>query len=186
MRISTVFFMTIAAATAACGDDDATSTGSGGSSAGGSTSTGVGPVPTATLTITPAVVTEAPESEVTFTLSLSEAPGAEGVRVYVLGDAPQSLTQLDLFALTVSPDTNARPVGNLDFSGFTLLLTEPEVSVTIPSFDDGDDEDPVTVSYAVVAFDEVPWGELEVESEPAAGPYEVDGQAATLEYRDTP
>ncbi|MEM9694155.1 MAG: hypothetical protein AAGA56_16520 [Myxococcota bacterium] len=174
----------------ACGDDedeppaDATLTAPDTGAGGGSTEPTDGV--TATLTIDPGTVTESPESTVTFTVSLDAAPPEGGVRVYVLGDVPQSLTQLDLFGQTVDPSDNASPVGNLDFSGFTLLMTAQEVSIVLPSFQDNTDEDPVTVSYRIVPFDEVPWGELEVEMEPAAGPYRVGGAATTLEYRDTP
>ncbi|MEM6927025.1 MAG: hypothetical protein AAF602_08865 [Myxococcota bacterium] len=138
------------------------------------------------LTITPGLLTEAPASSATFTLTVEGGVPDGGVTVYVLGDVPQSLTQGDLFALSVTPDTHPEPVGDLTFSGFTLALEEPEVSVTLPSFDDGTEEDPVTVTYAIVPFDEVPWGDVSIEGVEASAPYAVGGGPAPLEFRDAP
>ncbi|MEM1032725.1 MAG: hypothetical protein AAGN82_20430 [Myxococcota bacterium] len=174
-----------ATALVACGDDDDEAAGSSGGGAGG-TSSGMGPQ--AELAISPDTITESPPSTVTFTVSLSEDPGADGTRVYVLGDEAQSLTQLDLTDLEVVPDGNAAPQGDLDFSGFTLLMTTREVSVTIGSFDDMMDEAPSSVRYTIVPFEEVPWGELAVENVVAAGPYRVATATATAElaFRDAP
>ncbi len=142
--------------------------------------------PVVDLAVSPSALVEAPPSSVTFTLTLDRDPPAEGVRVYVLGDVPQSLTQGNLFGLAWTPAESDGPTGDLTFSGFTFLLTGREGTVTLPSFDDGTEEAPVTVTYDVVPFDEVPWGETAIESEPAAGAYVVGNGTATLELRDAP
>ncbi|MEO0602473.1 MAG: hypothetical protein AAF211_13610 [Myxococcota bacterium] len=148
--------------------------------------TGVDADPVVSLTIAPSTLTEDPASSVTFTLSIDGDVPDGGVTVYVLGDVPQSLTQADLFSLSVSPATHPEPVGDLTFSGFTLAMEEPEVAVTLPSFDDGTEEEPVTVTYAIVPFDDVAWGDVSIEGVQAAAPYVVGGSSASLELRDTP
>ncbi|MEN0067047.1 MAG: hypothetical protein AAGA48_33260 [Myxococcota bacterium] len=148
--------------------------------------TGVDAEPVVSLTIAPPTLTEAPASSTTFTLSLDGDVPEGGVTVYVLGDVPQSLTQTDLFSLSVSPDAHPEPVGDLTFSGFTLAMAEPVVAVTLPSFDDGTEEEPVTVTYEIVPFDEVPWGDVSIDGVEGAASYVVGGSAASLELRDTP
>jgi hypothetical protein len=138
------------------------------------------------LEISPAVAPELPSTDVVFRLALDGPPPEGGTRVYVRGDVPQSLTQLDLFGLNVLPPRNDKPVGDLTFSGFTLLLSSQEVEVRLPTFDDGAGEAPVTVTFEVVPFEAVDWGGTEVDGEPAAAPYAWDGVPATLELRDAP
>jgi hypothetical protein len=185
---------------ASCGDDDASVDGGvdagvdagvdsgsdaappdGGSDAGSSDA----PV-TVSLTIEPDTVFEAPASDVSFVLSLDREPPPGGTRVYVLGDVPQSLSQLNLFGIRTAPASNDAPVGDLDFSGFTLLLEAREVTVRIRGFDDSTAEEPLDVTYRIVPFDEVPWGELAIENEMAAGAYVVGGDPQTLRFQDAP
>lgn len=139
-----------------------------------------------TLEISPTVVPELPETDLLFTLTLDAPPPPGGTRVYVRGDVPQSLTQLDLFAIRTRPAANDAPVGDLDFSGFTLLLESESVIVEVPSFDDMMAEDPVDVTFRIVPFDEVPWGETAIEGEPSAGPYTVSGAPVTVTLQDAP
>ncbi|MEM9066918.1 MAG: hypothetical protein AAGE52_00390 [Myxococcota bacterium] len=174
----------------ACGDDDgSTDAGTGASDTGTDASADAGdPTPrTVTLEVTPGVVPEEPTTTVSFRLTLDAEPPASGTRVYVLGDLTRGLTQLDVFALSVDPSTNARPQGDLDFSGFTLLMTSREVTVSIDSFADGEAEDPVDVMFRVVPFEEVPWGELPVDGAEAAAPYVVgDPATAMIRLQDSP
>jgi len=143
--------------------------------------------PVVSLAITPDVVTEDPASEVTFTFTLDRDPPDGGTRVYLLGDVPQALSQLNLFALRTDPVANDAPVGDLDFSGFTLLMESREVSVITRGFADGEAEDPVEVTFTIVPFEDVAWGMLPVDNEPAAAPYVVGSpDTATLTLKDTP
>ncbi|MEM6956475.1 MAG: hypothetical protein AAF411_04625 [Myxococcota bacterium] len=143
--------------------------------------------PSVALQIDPAVVTEMPASSVTFELEVTGEIPEGGVRVYVLGDVPRSLTQLDLFNLSVDPEGNDAPVGDLDFSGFTVLLEAPVTTITLTGFADGEAEDPVDVNFRIVPFEEVPWGMLPVDNEPAAGAYVVGAPStATLRLQDEP
>lgn len=143
--------------------------------------------PVVTLTVQPMVVTEVPTTMVEFSLTFAPAPPVTGTRVYVLGDVAQNLTQLNLPAISVDPSANDAPRGDLDFSGFTLLATTSSVTVSVPSFDDGNAEMPQDVSFRIVPFEDVPWGELPVDGAMAAGPYDVgDPGTATITLRDAP
>ncbi|MEM1349898.1 MAG: hypothetical protein AAGI01_15155 [Myxococcota bacterium] len=144
-------------------------------------------LPVVSLEITPDVVIEDPASKVTFTLKLDRDPPEGGTRVYVLGDVSQSLNQLALLSVSTEPSTNAAPIGDFDFSGFTLLMESREVSVNTLGFQDGQPEEPVEVTFRIVPFEEVAWCDVPVDSEPAAAPYAVGTPStAVLTLRDTP
>jgi hypothetical protein len=142
--------------------------------------------PRVSLTIDPPALVEDPPSTSVFRLTLDQDPPPGGVRVYALGDVPQSLTQADLFNLAWTPPDGDGPVGDLTFSGFTLLMLGREATVSLLGYPDGQPEAPVLVTWNIVPFDQVPWGDAAVDGEPAAGPYAAGGPSATLELRDAP
>lgn len=135
--------------------------------------------PTVTLEVNPGVAVESQGTVVQFRLTLSQAPPlGQSVKVYVRGDVPQSLTQFDLFSLSVAHEGfgfGPLPVGDFDFSGFTIDMIGKSVTINVPIFDDGTPEPPTTVTYEVVDFDAVPWGSC-------CAPGNLDGQAATGRY----
>ncbi|WP_414526556.1 Ig-like domain-containing protein [Nodularia chucula] len=90
---------------------------------------------------------ETEETTLTFRFELSEPPPAGGLRVYLLGNVPQSLTQLDLFALSFTG--GGVPQGDFDFSGFFFNITSQVATVTAPIFPDGIPEGQQTVVYTL-------------------------------------
>ncbi|MDB9330632.1 Ig-like domain-containing protein [Nodularia spumigena CS-591/04] len=92
---------------------------------------------------------ETEETTLTFRFELSEPPPAGGIRVYLLGNVPQSLTQLDLFALSFTGGDV--PQGDFDFSGFFFNITSQVATVTAPIFADGISEGQQTVVYTLQA-----------------------------------
>ena len=139
--------------------------------------------PSAALNITPDQATEEPTVNITFELSLDRQPSATGVTVYVRGNRPQSLTQLNLFGLSVEGEADF-PVPDLDSSGFTILMKSQTVKLTLPTFQDGVAEEPVTVTYGLVPYLAAPWGTLDL-PEPL-GSYEIATGSGTaqLTFRD--
>ncbi|MEA5513951.1 Ig-like domain-containing protein [Nodularia sp. UHCC 0506] len=90
---------------------------------------------------------ETEETILTFRFELSEPPPAAGIRVYLLGNVPQSLTQLDLFAISATGGSS--PQGDFDFSGFFFNITSQVATVSAPIFVDGDPEGQQTVVYTL-------------------------------------
>ncbi|MDB9378441.1 Ig-like domain-containing protein, partial [Nodularia sphaerocarpa] len=90
---------------------------------------------------------ESEGTELTFRFELSEPPPVGGVRVYLLGNLPQSLTQLDLFALSFTG--GGVPQGDFDFSGFFFNITSEIATVSAPIFADGIPEGQQTVVYTL-------------------------------------
>ncbi|MDB9399133.1 Ig-like domain-containing protein [Microcystis aeruginosa CS-567/02-A1] len=90
---------------------------------------------------------ETESTALTFRFELSEPPPAGGIRVYLLGNVPQSLTQLDLFALSFTGGDV--PQGDFDFSGFFFDITSQVATVTAPIFADGISEGQQTVVYTL-------------------------------------
>ncbi|MDB9374142.1 Ig-like domain-containing protein, partial [Nodularia sphaerocarpa] len=90
---------------------------------------------------------ETAETTLTFRFELSEPPPAGGLRVYLLGNVPQSLTQLDLFALSFTGGDV--PQGDFDFSGFFFNITSQVATVSAPIFADGTPEGQQTVVYTL-------------------------------------
>lgn len=83
----------------------------------------------------------------TFRFELSETPPPAGVRVYLKGNIAQSLTQLDLFAVSFSGGD--APVGDFDFTGFYFNIKSLVATVSVPIFADGIVESPQTVVYTL-------------------------------------
>ncbi|MEA5513952.1 Ig-like domain-containing protein [Nodularia sp. UHCC 0506] len=90
---------------------------------------------------------ETEETILTFRFELSEPPPAAGIRVYLLGNVPQSLTQLDLFAISATGGSS--PQGDFDFSGFFFNITSQVATVSAPIFADGNPEGQQTVVYTL-------------------------------------
>ncbi|MEL6495862.1 MAG: calcium-binding protein [Cyanobacteria bacterium J06623_7] len=81
---------------------------------------------------------ETEDTVLTFRFELSEAPPAQGIEVTVRGNIPESLNQLDLFDIEVMGADY--PIGDFDFSGFSLNLTSRVATVSIPVFLDDDSD----------------------------------------------
>ncbi|UKP00603.1 Ig-like domain-containing protein [Nostoc sp. UHCC 0870] len=90
---------------------------------------------------------ETQETVLTFRFELSEPPPPGGVRVYLLGNVPQSLTQLDLFQISFTG--GGVPQGDFDFSGFFFNITSQLATVSAPIFPDGTPETPQSVVYTL-------------------------------------
>ncbi|WP_414575210.1 Ig-like domain-containing protein [Anabaena sp. CCY 9402-a] len=90
---------------------------------------------------------ETQDTTLTFRFELSEPPPPTGVRVYLRGNVPQSLTQLDLFALTFTG--GGVPQGDFDFTGFYFNITSQVATVSAPIFPDGIPETPQSVVYTL-------------------------------------
>ncbi|MEM9131974.1 MAG: Ig-like domain-containing protein [Actinomycetota bacterium] len=159
-----------------------------------------GTAPSASLSISPTSAAEVganggPET-VTFRVSLSEAPPAgSSVTVYVLADQAEALTQLDLFGLQwqhagLAQGDGPTPVGDFDFTGFTIEMVSQSVELTVPTFDDATTEADTTVTYRVVPFDDVPWDSVALGASPfiqAGGRYQTGSSAsASLTLTDRP
>ncbi|PSF37365.1 hypothetical protein C7H19_10580 [Aphanothece hegewaldii CCALA 016] len=95
----------------------------------------------------PSVIVESEATPLVFTFKLSEAPPSGGITVTVNGNVSQNLTQLDLFDITVTG--GEFPQGDFDFSGFTFKITSQTATISIPFFQDGIAESPVTVTYTL-------------------------------------
>jgi len=108
--------------------------------------------PTIRFTATPTNLLESEETVVTFEFELSEPPPASGVTVTVTGDRPQSLNNLDLFNISV---TGADfPIGDFDFTGFSITIREQTATISVPTFDNVEGTDPLydglrTVNYTL-------------------------------------
>ncbi|MBF2002255.1 MAG: hypothetical protein IGS38_16230 [Synechococcales cyanobacterium M58_A2018_015] len=119
---------------------------------------------------TPDTLIESEGTPLTFRFELSQAPPAGGVTVTVRGNVPQSLTQLDLFAINVTG--GEQPVGDFDFSGFTFKITDRVATIRAPIFQDNQAEGLQTVTYTL---------------QPGSG-YRIDPNArsATIRFVDNP
>jgi Ca2+-binding RTX toxin-like protein len=102
---------------------------------------------TVKFSATPATLVESQGTVIIFRFELDQAPPAGGLKVTVKGNVPQSLTQLDLFALTVTG--GEQPVGDLDFSGFDFTITARTATLRIPIFQDNQAEGLQKVTYTL-------------------------------------
>jgi RTX calcium-binding nonapeptide repeat (4 copies) len=126
---------------------------------------------TVKFSATPTTLIETQGTVLTFQFELDQAPPARGVTVTVKGNAPQSLTQLDLFALSFT-GASGPPVGDFDFSGFDFTITARKATIRIPIFQDTDVEGLKAVTYTL---------------QPGTG-YRVDSRAraAIVRFADNP
>lgn len=95
--------------------------------------------------------TELVESEgtrTTLTFNLSEPPPADGVLVYVKGDARGAVGEFDIFAAEVSGGAFP-PAPNADSSGFYFKITDQTARITLPVFADDVVEGIESYSFAV-------------------------------------
>ncbi|KKD36899.1 hypothetical protein WN50_17270 [Limnoraphis robusta CS-951] len=132
------------------------------------------PVPTTTpevsLEITPTELIESEETEFTLNFSLSEAPPAEGVQVYVSTGTANALSEFSIFEADIDGGV-AIPDGNI--SGFYFQMFAPTASITLPVFNSVDDIEGIE--------------EYNFTIEPGAG-YTVnpDSSSAVVTIKDTP
>lgn len=113
--------------------------------------------PVVSFSTSPDTLIETEGTILNFEFELSEAPPAGGVVVTVDGDVSESLNQLDLFAIEIEGGDSLE--GDFDFSGFSLNITEPTATVSVPVFPDDDsgdavvsDDDPLTPDDFVVTY----------------------------------
>lgn len=125
---------------------------------------------TVKFSATPTTLIESQGTVLTFRFELDQAPPAGGVKVSVKGNVPQSLTQLDLFAINVAGGDT--PIGDLDFSGFDFTIKERVATIRVPIFPDNQAEGLQTVTYTL---------------QPGSG-YTVDPstRSATIQFADNP
>ncbi|MEM9509857.1 MAG: DUF4347 domain-containing protein [Cyanobacteria bacterium P01_E01_bin.35] len=113
--------------------------------------------PVVSFSTTPDTLIETEGTLFSFNFELSEAPPPGGVIVAVDGNVPESLNQLDLFAIEVEGGDSVE--GDFDFSGFNFNITEQTASIIVPVFLDDDssdaifsDDDPLTPDDFVVTY----------------------------------
>lgn len=91
------------------------------------------------LSVNPSVLIEEEGTVATLTFTLSEPPPPEGIRVTVDSDTARALAEFNVFSASFN---GARLVSaNADVSGFTLLITAQTATVSLPVFNDIEDED---------------------------------------------
>ena len=121
-------------------------------------------IPTVGLTATPETLVEEDATVLTLNFDLSEPPPAEGIDVTVTSPVVNSLAELDVFAASF---TGARIVGvSDDTNGFTLRISEQTATITLPVFDDSEDEGSESFTYTI---------------QPGEG-YEVDASASSATF----
>lgn len=106
--------------------------------------------PVVSFSVNPSVLVESESTAIVFTFNLSEPPPSGGVRVTVNGDVAENLNQLQL-AGGISFTGGDFPDGDFDFSGFDFNITSQTATISIPIFQDGIAEDPVTVTYTLAS-----------------------------------
>jgi hypothetical protein len=95
----------------------------------------------------PTNLVESEQTLTTLTLTLSEAPPAEGLEVTLDSDDPDSLAEFDVSAAVFN---GAQLVGtNEDSSGFTLLMTAQTATIQLPVLNDGVDEGSESFNFAI-------------------------------------
>ncbi|MCC5624390.1 cadherin-like domain-containing protein, partial [Nostoc sp. CHAB 5715] len=104
-------------------------------------------MPTVKLTTNITNLIETEGTIITFRFELDEPPPGAGVRVYLKGNVPQSLNQLDLFALNIQGGDF--PIGDFDFTGFYFNIKSQVATVSVPIFADGTPEGQQTVVYTL-------------------------------------
>ena len=138
--------------------------------------------PVVSFSTSPDTLVETEGTIFTFNFELSEPPPAGGVVVTIDGNVPESLSQLDLFAIQVEGGNTLE--GDFDFSGFSINITEQTATVTAPVFLDDDsidaivnDSDPLTPDDFTVTY-----------SLQAGNGYEIspDQNSGTVSFFDTP
>ncbi|NJO42418.1 MAG: hypothetical protein HC769_34825 [Cyanobacteria bacterium CRU_2_1] len=104
---------------------------------------------TVKFSATPDTLVETQGTVLTFRFELDQLPPPGGITITVKGNVPQSLTQLDLFALSATG--GEQPVGDFDFSGFDFKITDRVATIRAPIFQDSQAEGLQTVIYTLQA-----------------------------------
>lgn len=126
--------------------------------------------PIVRITATPTTLVESEQTLLTFTFSLSEPPPPGGVTVSVSSNVPQSLTQLNVFAVNVTGGNFPQP--DINFTGLNFTITQQTATISVPIFPDAVPEAPQQVTYFL---------------QPGAG-YSIDPAAGStiVTFVDTP
>ncbi len=138
--------------------------------------------PVVSFSASPDTLIETEGTLLTLNFELNEPPPAGGVVVTVDGDIPESLNQLDLFALDVQGGDNLE--GDLDFSGFSINITEQNATLSAPIFPDDDSGDAIVNDDNPLTPDDF---EVTYSLQPGNG-YEIDPEqnSGTVSFVDTP
>ncbi|MGD1921166.1 MAG: DUF4347 domain-containing protein, partial [Pleurocapsa sp.] len=97
--------------------------------------------PIVSFSTTPETLIETEGTLFNFNFELSDAPPEGGLVVSIDGNVPESLSQLDLFAIDVQGGDSLE--GDFDFSGFSINITEQNATVSVPVFLDDDTSDAI-------------------------------------------
>ncbi|MEM9212789.1 MAG: SGNH/GDSL hydrolase family protein [Cyanobacteria bacterium P01_F01_bin.150] len=134
-----------------------------------------GTVPEVGITVSETTLIETEQTETTLTFSLSEAPPAEGLTIFVdSDDEPVVGSPLSQFAVLEAEVSGGNfPIPNADSSGFFFTVTEQTASITLAVFDEltVPNIDPLTVQEGIVA--------LNFALQPLAG-YTIDPDASDV------
>ncbi len=104
-------------------------------------------VPEVGFTVDKTALVEADGTAVTLSFTLSEKPPAEGVLVYVLSPQRGALSEFDVLNADVTG--GVFPPANFQSSGFYFKITEQTASITLPAFNDGDQEGIEELMFAI-------------------------------------
>ncbi|NJR60792.1 MAG: peptidase [Cyanobacteria bacterium CRU_2_1] len=127
-------------------------------------------LPEVSLAVNTTELIESAETELTLTLSLSEAPPVGGVQVYVSGNSQDFLNEFTIFEAEFSGGV---AVADGAVSGFYFQMFEQTATITLPVFNSADIVEGIE--------------EFNLSIKPGAG-YTVnpDSGSATLTIKDTP
>ncbi|MEL7039724.1 MAG: pre-peptidase C-terminal domain-containing protein, partial [Cyanobacteria bacterium J06592_8] len=118
--------------------------------------TGGGTVPEVGITVNESTLIETEQTETSITFTLSEAPPAEGLTVFIDSqDDPVVGTPLGQFAVLEAEVSGGNfPVPNGDSSGFFFTITEQTATITLSAFDEltVPGIDPLAVQEGIVAL----------------------------------
>ncbi|MEM7061661.1 MAG: pre-peptidase C-terminal domain-containing protein [Cyanobacteria bacterium P01_B01_bin.77] len=132
-------------------------------------------VPEVGITVSETTLIETEQTETTLTLTLSDAPPAEGLTIFVDSEDETTVgSPLSQFAVLEAEVTGGNfPVPNGDSSGFFFTVTEQTASITLSVFDEltVPGIDPLAVQEGLVA--------LNFALQPLAG-YTIDPEASEI------
>lgn len=104
-------------------------------------------VPEVGFTVDQTTLVETDGTAFTLNFTLSEAPPAEGVLVYVLSPQRGVLSEFDVLNAEVAG--GVFPPANFQSSGFYFKITEQTASITLSAFNDGDQEGMEELTFAI-------------------------------------
>ncbi|MGB3532448.1 MAG: hypothetical protein WBA13_02915, partial [Microcoleaceae cyanobacterium] len=111
-----------------------------------------GPTPQVSLTASPTDLNEETSDVFTLSFNVSE-PITEPLLVTIDSDVARSLAEFDVFSPSVSFNNAQLVTANADSSGLTLALTGQNASVSLPVFNDDEDEGPESITYTLQPSD---------------------------------